>query len=132
MKRSLALHVALALVLSASAAADFGWSISGSPTDGCVNTGAFVPGPLTLYLWYNWNQGEGFAGLFASADMTLISDNPANVFLEFTPMAPFLNAGNATHLLLAIGSCANAPIFAGIISVSSNARADTASGAIGT
>jgi hypothetical protein len=49
----------------------------------------------------------------ASAEMELIA--PAGTILAFNVMNGFLNAGTATHVLLAVGGCPQAPLIAGSV-----------------
>jgi hypothetical protein len=53
----------------------------------------------------------------STAEFGLVSDNPANVILGFTPNAAggWLNAGSATNLLLAVSGCPCGPVLAGTI-----------------
>ncbi len=100
------------LIASMTSAYQFyGWSVSSSPSDPCVNEGAFpVGGFVTLFLWYAYNTPDGMS----STDITVVVNPPdaLNIF-GFNVQNGFLNAGTATSLLLAIGGCPNGPIAAG-------------------
>ena len=112
MKRFLTIVSALCLcaVMNSSAhAAIYGWTVSKSAVDPLINTGLPTGGVDTLFLWF-YCSNEGMA----SAEMSLDSIPPGNV-LAFNVMNGFLNAGNATNLLLAVGGCPNAPVVAGSI-----------------
>ena len=123
MKRLTTIFAVLALILTAapsSFAADtyeYGWSISGSSVDPFANTGAFVPGLGTLYLWYQCNVKDGMS----AAEFDIVSANAANVFLSFSATNGFLNAGNGNALLIAVGACPSGPIVAGTILILKNA-----------
>jgi len=115
MKRNLAfLLISLCILGFGSATANaqvagYGWTVSNSSTDP-LSTGGLPNGSTdNLYLWfYCSTQG------MAAAEMTLESIPPGQV-LAFNVMNGFLNAGNATNLLLAVGGCPNAPVVAGAI-----------------
>jgi len=100
------------LLISASMAANatvagYGWTLSKSQTDPLVQTGSPNAGTDNLYLWF-YCSTEGMS----AAEIDLVSTPPGQV-LAFNVMNGYLNAGNATHLLLAVGGCPNAPIVAG-------------------
>jgi hypothetical protein len=112
----------LASLASADGTLEYGWTISNSHTSAYSNQGPFIPGLKSLYLWYACNSDTGMA----AAEFDILSKNPANVILAFTPKSGFLNAGTATKLLLAVGGCPDAqprgePVNAGIILALSNA-----------
>jgi len=91
-----------------ASAAVYCWSVSHSSVDPFVNTGAPNGSLDTLFLWFSLaNEG------MASAEMELQS--APGVILAFNVLNGFLNAGNATHLLLAVGGCPQAPNVAGSI-----------------
>ena len=115
----------LATLASADGTLEYGWTISDSHTNAYSNDGQFLPGIASLYLFYACNSDTGMA----AAEFDVVSNNPANIILAFTPKSGFLNAGGATKLLLAVGGCPNAqprgePVNAGIILVLSNAPGD--------
>jgi len=85
----------------------YGWTLSKSAVDPLVNTGLPTGGVDTLFLWF-YCSDEGMA----SAEMDLVSTPPGQV-IAFNVMNGYLNAGNATHLLLAVGGCPSAPVVAG-------------------
>jgi hypothetical protein len=89
-------------------AAVYCWSVSHSSVDPFVNTGVPNGSLDTLFLWLA-QSNEGMA----SAEIELQSAPGA--ILSFNVMNGFLNAGNTTHLLLAVGGCPSAPIVAGSI-----------------
>ncbi len=96
---------------TASAVQRYGWTVSRSSSDPCVDTGNFPIGALaTLYLWYFYNDPEGMS----AADFSVNVQPPGTVnVLAFNTANGFLNAGSATNLLLAVGGCPNGPINAG-------------------
>ena len=115
MKRFLTIVSALCIcaVMTSSALAGggirYGWTVSKSAVDPLINSGLPTGGVDTLFLWF-YCSSEGMA----SAEMTLESTPPGNV-LGFNVMNGYLNAGNATNLLLAVGGCPNGPVVAGSI-----------------
>jgi hypothetical protein len=117
MKRFLTIFVVLAFASSALGG-DFGWTLSSSNTDPLANQGTYASGLLTLYLWYYCtNNARGLA----SAEFDIASTNPVNVVAAFTAInPPWLNAGGATNLLLAVGGCPSGPSVAGSFLISSN------------
>jgi hypothetical protein len=125
MKRLLTLVVALSclvLPLDASATGEFGFAISASAASPDLNTVAFAAGVQTYFLWLKCCQlPPGFQQGISAAEFGLVSTNAANVILGFTPMGAWLNAGNATNLLLAVGGCPCGPTVAGSILVLANA-----------
>lgn len=91
----------------------YGWTISASSTLALVNTAPFAPGPMSTYLWFVCGAPTG--GM-AAATFALVSTNPANHILSFTPTNGFLNAGvGATNLYLAVSGCPPGPVVAGTI-----------------
>ena len=114
--------VGFATSASATLDPEYGWTISDSPTDAYSNEGPFIPGLVSLYLYYACNSKDGMS----AAQFDLVSKNAANLILAFTTQSGFLNAGSSTALLLAVGGCPNAqpqaaPVLAGIILVLQNA-----------
>jgi len=111
MKRIFA-FLAFALLTSAATSADaafYGWSLSHSSTDPFANTGLPTGELDTLFLWF-CTSNEGMS----AAEMDLSSVPPGQV-LAFNVMNGYLNAGTATHLLLAVGGCPQAPLVAGSV-----------------
>ena len=100
MRKMLPLMV-LASILSVSMAraADYGWHISASSTDPLVNTSIPQSGLGTIYLWLSCTTIDGLA----SVEFDLQS--AGFIITGFTPMNGALNAGDNTHLLLAVGGC---------------------------
>ncbi len=111
MRRALACVLALLVPSAPASAAQYGWSISASDIDPHVHTGGNATGFGHLYLWYECNLDAGLS----SVDLSLAAVGVAVV--GFTPLNGFVNAGSATHLLLAVASCPNAPVLAGQIPV---------------
>jgi hypothetical protein len=98
----------------------YGWSISNSFTNALSNTGAFVPGVITLKLWFvcssPLNPPEGFLGGpggMSAAEISFVSKNPANLLLAATAKNGYLNAGTGANFLLAVGGCPQAQNAAG-------------------
>jgi hypothetical protein len=87
----------------------YAWTASHSSVDPLVNTGSPNGSLDTLFLWF-YCSPEGMA----AAEIDLVSTPPGQV-VAFNVMNGYLNAGNATHLLLAVGGCPNAPVVAGSI-----------------
>jgi hypothetical protein len=126
MRRLLAI-VLVAAVLTvvsgslARAESVYGWTISASSSDPNVNTGSASGTTTTLYLWLQCGTGQGVA----SAELDLCATGMT--VLAFNPMNGWLNAGDATHLLLAVSGpmsgegallpCPNGPGVAGGIVV---------------
>jgi hypothetical protein len=114
MKRLLPI-VLIASLLFATAPAigdpQYGWMVSKSSTEPCVNSGTFSPGGIIeLFLWYAYNTTEGIT---ASA-MTATVDPPGALnLLGFNVAGGIINAGTTTDLLLAMGGCPNAPFVVG-------------------
>ena len=98
-----------AVMASGAHASTYGWTVSHSATEPLVNSGTPNAGTDTLFLWL-YCQGKGMS----AAEMDLNSFPAGNV-LAFNPMNGFLNAGNATHLLLAVGGCPDGAVVAGSI-----------------
>jgi hypothetical protein len=96
------------MVTGASAQNIYGWTVSSSASDPFVNTGALLPGLVTLHLWYACNSNDGMSA--AEIDPVI---SAGNTILAFNVVNGYLNAGNATHLLLAVGGCPSAPVNAG-------------------
>jgi hypothetical protein len=104
-----ALCICATLASNANAQIRYGWTVSNSQTDPLSNGGLPNGGTDNLYLWF-YCSSEGMA----AAEMTLESTPPGQV-LAFNVMNGYLNAGNATNLLLAVGGCPIAPVVAGAI-----------------
>ena len=143
MKPVLATVAILAAVLMASSAfaesEPYTWTISGDSTNPFANTGSFLPGLQTLYVWLACcNLPDPLMDGMSAAEFGLFSTNPANVILAMTPMNGFLNAGSPTEPLLAVGGCPCGPVAAASMLVLSNApgqicfRASSATGTKGT
>jgi hypothetical protein len=101
----------LVMAATANAQQRYGWTVSQSPSDPCVNEGAFAAGGLvTLFLFYTYNSPDGMS----AADISVVVNPPGalNIF-GFNVANGFLNAGTSTNLLLAIGGCPSGPIQAG-------------------
>ena len=67
----------------------YGWTVSSSSVDPCVNTGSFTPGGIiTLYLWYAYNTTEGIqaaditATVNPSGTLNFLGFNAANGFSQ--------------------------------------------------
>jgi hypothetical protein len=89
----------------------FGWTISGSATDPLYNQSAQPLGTGQLFLWYYCTFDRyGLAAAEFDVGGTIAVHS-------FTPMNGFLNAGDATHLRLAVGGCPMGPIVAGTFQV---------------
>jgi hypothetical protein len=108
MKRFMTILVLAMLVMApaAMAANRYGWTISSSPIDPFVNTGLPTGGILNLYLWLQCAPDGGAAAFEAGIS------GPAGAVLAFNVLNGFLNAGNATNLLLAT-PCNSGPVTAG-------------------
>jgi hypothetical protein len=108
---ALLLAIAVVIVRPEPAASDiYEWRISKSSTDPYVNFGNPNGSLDTLFLWLSCTQPEGMS----AAEMTL-ETIPAGQVLAFNVMNGYLNAGDATNLLLAVGGCPEGPIVAGSI-----------------
>jgi hypothetical protein len=94
-----------------SAALHYEWYVSGSPTDPCATRGNLAVGGLgSLFLWYLRNTDDGMS----AADLSVVVHPPGAVnVLAFNTANGFLNAGNVSHLLLAVGGCPYSPLVAG-------------------
>jgi hypothetical protein len=119
MKR-IATVVALLTLIAAPAAmaqTSFGWTISNSTVDPLSNSGPIAPGAGmfsgNLYLWYFCNV----AGNIAAAEFDIAESAGGGAPTGFNGMNGFLNAGNATALLLAVGGCPSGPVLAGAFTV---------------
>jgi hypothetical protein len=114
----------------------YGWTLSSSATDPFRNTDTFIPGLLSVYLWYvcSTSAEDGGPGGMAAAQFSIINKQPANIFLAFTAQGGFLNAGpppgsSEICALLAVGGCPVAqdgsgtqgPILAGVALLLNNA-----------
>jgi len=122
MKRFATLAGAVSVFVVADAALaegpPYGWSISASSTDPYVNSTPFVAGIRTAYLWLACTTPTpGGPGGMASAEFGLCASPAANVILAFSPDGGYLNAGDATRILLAVGGCPTGPKLAGSILV---------------
>jgi hypothetical protein len=121
MRRWTTILAALAMLTLPSMAAAQGtgyyeWSVSASNSTPDANTGPDGTGGVnTVYLWFvaGCNTLPGFPGM-ASADIGLYGVDTWSV-IAFNVMNGFLNAGNATKLLLAVGGCPTGPVVAGEI-----------------
>jgi hypothetical protein len=112
MKRSRMVAIVLGIALAMTSKASGGlysWTISHSSTDPLINSGSPTGSVDTLFLWFFCSH-EGMS----AAEMDLNSV-PLGQVLAFNSMNGYLNAGNATHLLLAVGGCPFAPVVAGSI-----------------
>lgn len=108
MKRFL-LVLSVALLAAAPAtAAEYAWTISSSPADPLVNTGATTTAPFNLYLWLFCSSPGGMAA--AEFDVAL---PPGMLNFGFSPLSGYLNAGGASNILLAVGGCPPGPTAAG-------------------
>jgi hypothetical protein len=108
MKRIVTIVAAAALLVSSSAFADFyGWSLSGSAAAPCVSTGP-AASITNLALWLNYTTDDGMSAM--EADLVL-AGGVTN--FGFNTLNGFLNAGTASHLLLAVGGCPAGPVLAG-------------------
>jgi hypothetical protein len=96
------------MATSAHAQNFYGWTVSSSDSDPFVNTGPLAPGLVTLHLWYACNSNDGMSA--AEIDPVI---NLPNVIAAFNVANGYLNAGTATHLLLAVGGCPDASVLAG-------------------
>lgn len=105
---SFALCICAVMATSASAQNIYGWTVSRSDTDPLANTGELTGSLVTLYLWYACNSNDGMSA--AEIDPVI---NLPNSILAFNVLNGYLNAGTATHLLLAVGGCPQAPLAAG-------------------
>jgi hypothetical protein len=122
MKRFQTICAALAVVLLAASAGlatdyQYGWSISSSSVDPFVNTGPFVSGLNTLYLWYQCSVKDGMS----AAEFGLASSSPANLIVGLNVQNTFLNAGTATQPLFAVGLCPTGPVVAAELVIVANA-----------
>jgi hypothetical protein len=95
---------ALATGASATVDGEYGWTVSDSFTDAFSNSSPFVPGVITLKLYYTCNSKDGMS----AASFGIVSKNAANVILAVTAKNGYLNAGTGTNLLLAVGGCPDA------------------------
>jgi hypothetical protein len=125
MKRSLTIVAALfcfVLPVSGFAQCPFGFTISGSATSPDVNSIPVTPGLQTVFLWLKCcNLPRDLPQGIAAAEFGLVSTNPDNVILAFTPAGSWLNVGSGTNLILAIGGCPCSFSLAGSILVSATA-----------
>jgi hypothetical protein len=88
----------------------FLWVMSASATDAGDNWRPWLEFPLwNLYLWMM--ASDEVNGL--SAAEFALEVPPGVLNLAFVPQSGFLNAGDATHLLLAVGGCPRGPVVAG-------------------
>jgi len=106
---SLGILLSIAFSTKSFAFPGYIWTISHSAADPLVFTGSPNNGVDTLFLWFYCSL-EGMS----AAEMELASLPPGQV-LAFIPVNGYLNAGDATHLLLAVGGCPFAPVVAGNI-----------------
>jgi hypothetical protein len=103
-----ALCICAVMATGASAQNIYGWTVSRNDTDPFANTGELIGSLGTLYLWYACNSADGMSA--AEIDPVI---NLPNVIAAFNVANGYLNAGTATHLLLAVGGCPAAPLVAG-------------------
>ena len=114
MKRFATIVAALSILTLASSAFAtghlYGWSVSGSPVDPFVNSGAATNGVANLYLWFVCSTVDGMSA--AEFDMT------GPQILGFNAMNGYLDADGAPDkFLLAVGMCPIGPVVAGQILV---------------
>ena len=121
--------LAFALVQTTVASAQeyrYGWTVSKSASDPFANTGEPTGGVDTLYLWYYCSVADG-----ASAADFIVTGTLASSVLAFNVQNSFLNAGNASNLLLAVGGCPPGPLVAGSWLVNHTVPGDLCLGAGG-
>jgi hypothetical protein len=106
MKLATILAFAGFLVATSASAQIYGWSLSESSTEACVNQGTPSFGVKNIYLWHTYAYGLKMAAADITVGGTLAP-------LAFNPLNGYLNAGSATGLLLAVGGCPIPPIVAG-------------------
>lgn len=121
-KTTLAVLAVLLVASSAFAVNEpYTWTISESSTNPFANSGAFLPGLQTLYLWLACcNLPDPIQDGMAAAEFSLLSKDPANIILASTAINGFLNAGTSIDLLLAVGGCPCGPVAAMSILVLNN------------
>jgi hypothetical protein len=108
MKLATILAFAGFLVATSASAQIYGWSLSESLTETCVNQGTPSFGVKNIYLWHTY----AISLKMAAADIAV---GGSLAPLAFNPLNGFLNAGTATGLLLAVGGCPIPPVIAGSI-----------------
>jgi hypothetical protein len=117
------LVVAMLAVAPAAMAQTFGWTVSNSTSNPLANSGPIGAGPNmfagNLYLWLYCNN-SGATGM-AAAEMDVVELAGAGAPSGFNGLNGFLNAGDATHLLLAVGGCPSGPVLAGQFAVGPDA-----------
>ncbi len=106
---TVALIAFLAVFPASAAAGVFGWSISASSVDPCVNTGVASNWVTYLYLWYTYDTGT--AGLAHGAGNFVAGGSLQ--LLAFTTRSPFLTHGPIDYVLLAATGCPTGPVVAG-------------------
>jgi hypothetical protein len=110
----------IAIPSMASAQGLFKWTVSASNSDPNVQTGPDGTGFNTVHLWFaescNITPEAGMSA--ADIGLKMLGDWS---FLAFNTSNGFLNAGQGTSLLLAVGGCPDAPIAAGSILASGTA-----------
>jgi hypothetical protein len=103
----------------------FEWSVSRDLSDPFMNTGpdAGGIGVQTYYLWYVEGcfspPGDPLMEGMSAADIGLYALGDWSI-VAFSPQNGFLNAGDSTKLLLAVGSCPTGPLVAGNILIQGN------------
>ncbi len=112
----LAAIVAMGMATSVQAGGGTGayeWAVSFSSTspDSQVSP-PLGAAPVTIYLWYTGCNAISMAGPGMSA-AEMNAEFTGWTQFGFTPQNGYLNAGNATELLLAVGSCPTGPVVAG-------------------
>jgi len=108
--------LAIPMMAGAQGTGFYDWSVSSSNSTPDANTGPDGTGGVnTVYLWLvmGCNTLPGFPGM-ASADIGLYPVGDWTI-LAFNVLNGFLNAGNSTKLLLAVGGCPTGPVVAGEI-----------------
>jgi hypothetical protein len=118
----LAAALMLPTAASAQGSGNFEWTISSSNVDPFVNVDTVAAGTAFFYLWYTGCGPQGMA----SAEFELKGQGGI-LPIAFTTNPGWLNAGNATYMLLAVGGCPAGPEVAGQIIAS----VTTTDGAIG-
>jgi hypothetical protein len=75
---------------------------------------------MTAFLWLKCCLLGALQGITA-AEFALVSTDPANAILAFTPAEGWVSAGTETELLFAGAGCPGGPVVAGTILVSVSA-----------
>ena len=108
MARTLALLM-LSCVLATGAFAQeefYGWTLSQSSADPFDNVGVLLGLPIYVYLWYYCSPNS--QGMAAAEFAVEFSGGTGEIY-SFELLAPWLNAGTATQLLLAT-ECPPGPV----------------------